>query len=356
MKRSVILISTFALAALLSGRVGAGDQLDPTGTWQMKVIRPGRPTQESILKLEKAEGKLVGVMSDAQGRSTPVKDAVLKNDELSFRITVAREGREFSFNYKGKLTADTFKGEASIVLFGQKRGGTFEGVRLKGEALLPGYWKFALTLEDGNKIQPLVHLKRDEKEWSGVYIGVSGKELPLQDLKVSQGTVSFHVIDVIDEDKVPLQFSGKLTGDKLDGSVKMGEAKQLLTLKFQGQKIETPTASLTGRWKLSVPYKPNLIFEPVVNFAQTGSALKGTYHGEHGDTALKEGLVIGDDFTFEIYHEKNGNHYRLKYQGKAKANALKGSVEYDFDGVTGFLDFEGTRLDPAEASAAKNAR
>src|SRR5947209_20223768 len=48
----------------------AQDKADATGTWQVRVSRPGRPASESTLKLQKTGGKIVGVMMDAQGRST----------------------------------------------------------------------------------------------------------------------------------------------------------------------------------------------------------------------------------------------------------------------------------------------
>jgi hypothetical protein len=125
----------------------------------------------------------------------------------------------------------------------------------------------------------------------------------------------------------------------------------MLSMKFQAEKIETPTANLAGMWKLKVPFKPDQAFEPVLKLTQTGSALSGTYRGEQGETAISDALVFGDEFTFEVFRNRDGKRYRLMYQGKATADAMKGTVEYDFDGVAGFLDFEGKRVSPVNASA-----
>jgi hypothetical protein len=345
--RSTISLAVIAIALLMSLALPAGqaqDKADPTGAWQVRLNRPGRPASESTLKMEKAGDKLVGVMMDAQGRSTPVKDARLKDGELSFRITLARDGREFSFLYKGKLTADAIKGTASISILGQERSFDFEASRLKGEALLAGLWKISLTLEDGKKLEPTLRLQHADQQLSGGYVGASGKETPLQEVRFAEGELSFKVEDVFDGDKVPIHYAGKLQGDRVIGIAKLGAGKDIVSLKFQAQKMETPTANVAGAWQLKVHFQPGQTFEPVLKLAQKGSSFSGTYHGEQGETAIKDALIFGDEFTFEVLRERNGNRYRLRYQGKVNGDSMKGSVEYDFDGIGGFLEFDGKRL------------
>ena len=156
--------------------------------------------------------------------------------------------------------------------------------------------------------------------------------------------MTFRVVDVIDEDKVPLHYLGKLSGDRISGNTMLGTGKDAVSLKFQAQKLETPTANIAGAWKLKVPFKPEQPFEPVLKLVQSGSSLSGTYHGEQGETPIADGLIFGDEFTFEVIRERNGNKYRLRYQGKVSGETMKGSVEYDFDGIAGFLDFDGKRI------------
>jgi hypothetical protein len=291
-------------------------------------------------------------MTDNQGRSTPVKDAKLKDNELTFYIAVSRDGREFKFNYKTMLTADSLKGKASINVFGQSRSFDLDGRRMKGEDVLAGLWKISLTLPDGQKLMPTFHLKREGKGWTGTYIGTTGKEMRLTNVGYKGDMLSMQLFDMIDGDLMPLKYAGKLQGNKIEGTVEIGAGKELAKRKFQAEKVETPTANLAGAWKLKVPFKPDQVFEPVVKLTQTGSGLGGTYHGEHDETAISDALVFGDDFTFEVLRNRDGKRYRLKYQGKVSGDTMKGSVEYDFDGVTGFLDFEGKRVNPA-ASVSK---
>jgi hypothetical protein len=345
-------IAMVSLCAVFTPDLRAADKPDPTGAWLLKITPPGRPVRESTLKLEKAGDKLVGVMTDAQGRSTPVKDAKLKDNELTFRIAISRDGREFNFDYKVTVSADSLKGKASISILGQTRSMDLEGRRLKGEDLLAGLWKISMTLQDGQKLQPTLNLKREGKGWAGSYIGTTGKEMRLTNVNYKDDVLSIQLFDTIDGDLVPLNYAGKLHGNKIEGTVKVGAGKEMVSLKFQAEKTETPTANLAGTWKLKVPFKPDQLFEPLLKLSQTGSGLSGTYHGEHDETAISDALVFGDEFTFEVFRNRDGKRYRLKYQGKATGDTMKGTVEYDFDGVAGFLDFEGKRVAPS-ASASK---
>ncbi len=352
MTRSVK-VSLAALAASLlvfgsSINARADDKLDPTGSWNLKVITLGRPPQESVLKIEKAGDKYVGLMMNAQGRSTPLKDVELKGDELSFRFGIPQQGREIGFEYKGKLTGDSYKGKGAVNFGGRNITFDFTGKRMSAEALaLAGAWKINVTLEAGQKIQPTVRLREQGNGWAGGYVGPSGKEVPLQDVKVKDGEISFKVVDKLEEDKVPFRYTGKLTGKEINGSVVLGEGKQSATLKFAAQKVETATANISGVWKLKVPFKDST-FEPTLKITQTGSAFSGSYVGEHGETQIAEALIFGDEFTFEVKREQDKKSYRLKYQGKVVGDTLKGGVEYEFDGIIGSLDFEGRRVADAK--------
>ncbi len=355
--RVYLIVTAAGLLIALAAPAGAGkDKLDPTGAWQVRVSRPGRPASESTLKLEKAGSKFVGVMMDAQGRTTPVKEVQFKDGDLSFRIVLSRDGREFSFQYKGKLAGDAIKGTASISLLGQNRSFDFEATRLKGEALLAGLWKISLTLEDGKKLQPTLRLQRADKQLSGSYLGASGKETPLKEVLFKDGELSFRVVDMIDGDKVPIHYLGRLNGDKLNGTAKLGTGTDVVTLKFQAEKMETPTANVAGNWLLKVAFQPGQSFDPVLKIAQNGSSLSGLYQGEQGETPIKDGLVFGDVFTFEVIRARNGKKYRLRYQGKVNGDTMKGSVEYDFDGIAGFLEFDGKRVSASKADSGKTPR
>jgi hypothetical protein len=319
----------------------------PAGTWEIRFARPGRPPSVSILKLEKAGDKYLGAVTTEQGQTVPIKDVQWKDGELAFRVTFERQGQEFHLNYKGKVAGDAIKGQVSLNILGQNRSFDFEGNRKKEEPTLAGLWKVQLQLESGAKIQPSIRLKQQGRRWTGTYIGISGKETPLQQVKSSGTDVSFRVTDELEGEKIAFRYSAKLTGDRLSGTVEIGEGNQADKRKFKAERVQVPTANIAGSWKLTVTYQQGTTFGPTVKLAQTGSALTGTYLGEQGETPITDGLVLGDEVMFTVACTRDGKKYKLKYTGKVKPDAIEGGVDYDFDGMIGFLPFAGKRLPDA---------
>jgi hypothetical protein len=152
---------------------------------------------------------------------------------------------------------------------------------------------------------------------------------------------------------VTLSFVATLAGDKMQGTAKIALPMGVREVGFQGERLKTPTVSAAGTWKLRIARKDGPAVAPTLKLAQTGTSLKGTYIGEQGETAIENALVFGDEITFDVARERNGNRYRLHYQGKIKSDTLTGSVNYDFDGMAGYLDFQGERLTSPTVSSDK---
>jgi hypothetical protein len=93
--------------------------------------------------------------------------------------------------------------------------------------------------------------------------------------------------------------------------------KMTLTLKVEGGK-------LTG--KLSAP---------------------GRQGGEARDTEISDGKIKGDEISFNVVREYNGNKMTTKYSGKVTGDTLKGKIETERDGQTRSRDWEAKR-EPAK--------
>ena len=204
--------AVLVLIGLCSGAV-ATDNFDPTGTWNLKVSRPGRPVQESILKLQKNGDQLVGVLTDSQGRVGTIKDAQLTGSDLSFRVEAERDGQKFSFAYKAKLTADAMRGTASGKVVGRELKFDFDGTRIKETGSIAGSWKLALAMAGGRRGQGagarpagkgprpgaeggaggrgrqgaaltrqiMLNLKEKDGKITGDFVGFTGKPAAIQD-------------------------------------------------------------------------------------------------------------------------------------------------------------------------------
>jgi hypothetical protein len=354
----------------------ADEQIDPAGTWTLRASRPGRPAQESTLKLEKNGDQLVGVIKDAQGRTGTIKDAQIKDNDITFRVEVERDGQKFNFIYKGKLSKDAMKGTVLAKILGQQLTFDFDGKRAKENATLSGSWKLSLggpqRAQQGGGARPqgaggrgrpgggrpgmpqmMLNLREEGGKVSGDFIGFGGKATPIQDATLKDGELTFKVPQEMGPNKVTIEFVGKLAGDKLQGTAKIPLPQGTRSLGFQGERQKAATANAGGTWKLKVALKDGPTLEPTLKLTQTGTTLKGAYVGEQGETPISNALIFGEEITFDVNRERDGKKYRLHYQGKVKGDALIGSVDYDFDGIIGFVDFKGERVSASTASSDK---
>jgi hypothetical protein len=381
MKRDRTLNKAITAASLLifglASSALADEKIDPAGAWVLRASRPGRPAQESTLKLEKNGEQLVGVITDSQGRTGSIKDAQLKDNDISFRVEVERDGQQFNFIYKGKLTKDTMKGTMTAKILGRELAFDFDGKRVKENATVSGSWKLSLGFGGGQRSQGagarpagaggrgrpgggrpgmpqmMLNLKEEGGKITGDFIGFAGKATPIQDVKFKDGELSFKVPQEMGPNKVTIEFVGKLTADKLQGTAKIPLPQGVRNLSFQGEHMKTPTANAGGTWKLKVALKDGPTFEPTLKLTQTGTTLKGTYIGEQGETPISNALIFGEEITFDVNRDRDGKKYRLHYQGKIKGDAVNGGVDYDFDSIVGYVDFKGERVSASTASSDK---
>ena len=109
MKRLVAAAVMLALVAFVSPTRAADN---PTGTWKWTTEFGGK-TRESTLKLKLDGDKLTGVYVGGQSNTeTPIEDATIKGDEISFKVTRERDGQKSTTKYNGKLSGDTITGKS----------------------------------------------------------------------------------------------------------------------------------------------------------------------------------------------------------------------------------------------------
>jgi hypothetical protein len=136
---NLAILTKLALAVIMAlgflTEVQAQDKkADPVGTWTW--TRPGRnggPDQKMTLKLKKEGDKLTGVLTSpgrgGETRDTDIKDAKVKDDELSFSVTREVNGNSFTMKYHGKIAGDTIKGKTESERDGQTQSRDWEAKR-----------------------------------------------------------------------------------------------------------------------------------------------------------------------------------------------------------------------------------
>ena len=87
-------------------------------------------------------------------------------------------------------------------------------------------------------------------------------------------------------------------------------------------------ADVTGKWTSSVAGKNGKTREQAYNLKADGATLTGTVSGRQGaETAISNGKIDGDNISFTVKMEVNGNSVEQKYTGTIAGDELKLKIE-----------------------------
>ena len=79
-----------------------------------------------------------------------------------------------------------------------------------------------------------------------------------------------------------------------------------------------------------------------------GEKLTGSMTGRNGDTEIADGKVKGDEISFSITREFNGNKMTQQYAGKITGDSLKGKISFERNGEKVDRDWDAKRGEPAK--------
>ena len=99
------------------------------------------------------------------------------------------------------------------------------------------------------------------------------------------------------------------------------------TTQAQDKKID-----VTGTWKTSFTNQNGQVRESTFKLKAEGEKLTGTISGRRNDTAIEEGKLKGDEISFQVTREFNGNKMVTKYTGKVTGDTIKGKSETQRNG------------------------
>jgi hypothetical protein len=102
-------------------------------------------------------------------------------------------------------------------------------------------------------------------------------------------------------------------------------------------------ADPTGTWKWSFTGQGGQTRETTLKLKLDGDKLTGTISGRGGETAIEEAKVKGEEISFQVTREFNGNKVVTKYNGKITGDTIKGKMESQRDGQPQSRDWEAKR-------------
>lgn len=82
-------------------------------------------------------------------------------------------------------------------------------------------------------------------------------------------------------------------------------------------------ADVTGRWTAQVPGQGGRTREATFNLKADGENLTGTMSGPMGDVPISDGKVNGDEISFTVKLNFQGNEVKLLHKGKVSGEEIK---------------------------------
>ena len=97
---------------------------------------------------------------------------------------------------------------------------------------------------------------------------------------------------------------------------------KLLLALFALFALTASAADLDGSWKASME-TPNGNIESTFKFKVDGAKLTGTVTSQMGESAISDGKIDGDNFSFAVKREGPNGEFVINYKGSVKGDEAK---------------------------------
>jgi hypothetical protein len=82
-------------------------------------------------------------------------------------------------------------------------------------------------------------------------------------------------------------------------------------------------ADVDGKWTAQVPGRGGQTRETTFTFKAEGEKLTGTVSGMQGDNPISDGKISGEDISFTLKLNFQGNEFTFLYKGKVSGDEIK---------------------------------
>ena len=86
-------------------------------------------------------------------------------------------------------------------------------------------------------------------------------------------------------------------------------------------------ADVTGKWTAEMQGRDGQTMTTTFNLKADGNTLTGTVSGRMGETDITNGKIDGDNVSFDVVREFNGNTITLHYKGTVSGDTINFKIE-----------------------------
>lgn len=350
---------TLALALLLNGGVAVADEACPLGKWDLSVEMEGGGTLDFVADIKQNGDELCGTVVGDDGEVVDISDVKFEDGKLTFKVEREFQGQNLKSAFTGTVDGCQFAGTVDYDLDGLL--GTLNVSGKKRSTLDPtGKWDLAVEMDGGGTLNFVATIKRDGDQLCGTIVGEDGEEADIHDVEFNDGELAFKLDREFQGANLKSAFRGKLTEKEFAGTVDYDLDGLLGTLNVSGKKH--PPIDPTGKWNLSVEMDGGATLDFVLTLerilagqtdydpeTKTGTleatpSLVGTVVGDDGEEVeIQDVQLANDELTFKLEREFQGQNLKSDFRLALTKDELKGTVDYDLDGLLGTLNVSGKR-------------
>ena len=192
--------------------------------------------------------------------------------------------------------------------------------------------------------QIMLNLTEKDGKISGDFVGFTGKPAAIRDVKLKDGELSFKVPQQMGPNTFTINFVAKLAGDKMQGTAKIATPAGTREFPFQGERLKTPTVSAAGTWKLHIALRDGTTFRADRQAHRSWELSQRCLHRRAGrDVDQQRPCLRRRNDVRRRSRSRRQKVSAALSKERSKASTLSGTVDYDFDGMTGYVSFTGER-------------
>ena len=204
-----------------------------------------------------------------------------------------------------------------------------------------GTWTWNFVNQNGDTIESVAKLKIEGDKLSGTVMrGANGMESPIENAKWSGEEISFETSRKRDGNTFISKYNGKFSGNSIKGKME---------LNFNGEPVNRDWEAvrgprgISGNWKYTFTTSGGQIFEPKLKLKQQGDDVTGVLIFNENEAPISAGKVAGDDISFDVVRERDGQTFTSNYRAKLDGDTLKGQITSNFGGGKRVAEFEAKR-------------
>ena len=214
-----------------------------------------------------------------------------------------------------------------------------------------GTWKWTREGRDGQAREQTLKLAVKDGKLTGK-MTMRENEREISNGTIEGDKLAFDVTFERDGNEFKVHFEGQLDKEQnaIDGKVSLNAGGESREFDWK-PKRSVEAADVAGTWNIKVTTNEGQVLEPSLTLESKDGKLSGNYDTGFGQVLpVKEAEIKDAVLLVTIAAEGDGQSFTVKYNAKPRGDSLTGKVDYDINGNTGSLDFEGKRAEEKKAA------